>query len=253
MHENMHKPEGTVQFIHASALACNFQLWPGWAPSGVSNNNIVYSEIRELSGKPRDIAGKINSLGSQIICQRDLGCTDGKSRRHMKILWIGQIKRIQFQLQWNRQQWKLCNGALLPTFRRAIIAFWAQLLPLCPKDYTSGCPHGNTHTHAYAHLEVISSIPHTARPWLFSRYICLAVHTRCLSPSISLQLRSSACFECYWLLPPYAVRRLTAPWRHSAHDCYRLWGMLQKRCKQHSKALKKRCESLRRQLWRPSA
>lgn len=89
-------------------------------------------------------------------------------------------------------------SVLLPTFRRAIIAFLAQL----PLLYGQ-CAHlgGATHTHDcpysilflslpsypfFLFLQATLRIPHVARPWLFSLYICTGSFSLSLPFGLSL-------------------------------------------------------------------
>lgn len=117
-----------------------------------------------------------------------------------------------------RQQWNPCNGALLPSFRRAIIAFRAQLLPLCRRPGLKQ-PTANSCTsicHTYARIGFISSIRRAARPWLFSRYMLWCSRLLCLALALSLfslspQHVSTAIGRCCRVLCAVSRRDVTTP------------------------------------------
>lgn len=83
----------------------------------------------------------------------------------------------------SRQQWNPCNSAaLLPSFRRAIIAFRAQLLPLCRRPglrQPTAAPPSAIHTHAWGLYQVYD----VQRGHDYFPVICFDAHTCCVSLS----------------------------------------------------------------------
>lgn len=159
--------------------------------------------------------GKIDvDLGRQIgvrAMQEDLGFSDSWNKGENPLSLANQAHEIPMhwagvggEVAWFSHPTNNGGDAivLLPTFRRAIIAFRAQL----PLLYGQ-CAHlgGATHTRQSLQHPLLLSlppflssplplfiqatlrIPHVARPWLFSLYICTVSFSLslslCLSPS----------------------------------------------------------------------